>query len=351
MSLRPTAPHPQWKETLESVRPPVGPVTPQSRFGSVGKWIRQVVFRAVRPVIFAEHQVHLELARAIELVGHQAQFPGCSMTFPQELDADEVVDLDSRAGRLFLHRDDQVMAPFISQHGVWEPDETDFLRGLLRPGHTFLDVGAYVGYMTVLGARIVGSAGRVIAVEPDLCNLRLLRANLWRNGVSAQIAPIAAYSRRGFIRLVRSEANRGDHQVWEARGEGSLVPCSTMDELLGDVRVDVAKIDTQGVDHQVLEGMTHLVRHNPAIIVLSEFWLGGLIERGVDPMSVLGRYADLGFSIGLLGRGGVVHTATAEEVIDACRAWDGLYVNLVLTVRGTHAVGGVSPSSESTTDA
>lgn len=332
MSLRGPTVRPEWKERLESVRPPLEPVTPRSRFGLGGKWIRQAVFRVARPVIFAEHQVHLELARAIELVGHHLQSPGCSTTFPDELDADQVVEVDTPAGRLFLHRDDQVMTPYISTHRVWEPDEADFLRAVLRPGHTFLDVGANVGYMTVLGARIVGSAGRVIAVEPDLRNLRLLRANVWRNGVSAQIAPIAAYSRGGFIRFVRSATNFGDHQVWEGPGEGSLIPCSTMDELLGDARVDVAKIDTQGVDHQVLEGMAGLVRRNPAIVVLSEFWLAGLMARGIDPLNVLGRYADIGFAIGLLDRGGAVRSATAEDVIDACRAWAGLYVNLVLTV-------------------
>jgi FkbM family methyltransferase len=271
-------------------------------------------------------------------VGHQIQSSRWSTSFPEELNTNDVVDVDTPAGRLFLHRDDQVMTPFISEHGVWEPDETDFLRALLRPGHTFLDVGANVGYMTVLGARMVGSAGRVIAVEPDFRNLRLLRANLWRNGVSAQIAPIAAFSRRGFVGFARSETNCGDHQVRERSGEGPLVPCATIDELLGDVRVDVAKIDTQGVDHQVLEGMEGLVRRNPAIVVLSEFWLGGLLERGIDPMSVLGRYADLGFAIGLVGRGAVVHTATPQDIIDACRSWDGLHVNLVLTV-GEYASG------------
>jgi FkbM family methyltransferase len=322
----------EWEETLESLRPPLEPVTPQSRFGPVGMWIRKAVFRAARPVIYAEHQAHLDLARAIESVGNQIPPPGWSTGFPQELNADEVVDLDTAAGSLFLHRDDQVMTPFISEHGVWEPEESEFLRARLRPGHTFLDVGANVGYMTVLGARMVGSTGRVIAVEPDSRNLRLLRANVWRNGVSAQIAPIAAYSRRGFIRFVRSETNRGDHQVWEGESEGSLVPCSTIDELLGDMRVDVAKIDTQGVDHHVLEGMAGLVRRNPAMVVLSEFWLEGLRERGIEPMTVLGRYGELGFTIGLLGPGGAVRPATAQDVIDACRAWAGLYVNLVLTV-------------------
>ncbi len=296
-----------------------------------------MVFRTVRPVIFAEYEAHLQLARAIESVGAHVGYGKWSVGLPEELRPSEFVDVQTDVGQLFLHRDDKVMTPSISEHGVWEPEEAEFLRGSLRPGHTFLDVGANVGYMTVLGAQRVGSTGSVIAVEPDSDNLRLLRANLWRNGVSAQLVPLAAYSRRGFIGFVRSETNRGDHQVREGLSGGTCVPCSRLDELFGDIRVDVAKIDTQGVDHEVLEGMSGLVRTNPAIVVLSEFWLAGLLERGIDPLAVLGRYDELGFAVGLLA-GGSVQPAEAQEVIDACRAWEGLFVNLVLTVKGHGSV-------------
>ena len=250
--------------------------------------------------------------------------------YPAELDLAAVVDVDTRVGKLFLHADDKVMTPLISETGHWELEESEFLAATLREGDTFLDVGANIGYMTVLGARLVGAAGRVIAVEPDDDNLLLLRANLWRNGLTAEIAPIAAYSRRGFVHFVRSDVNRGDHQVHEGARGGPLIPCARLDELLGDVRVDVAKIDTQGVDHEVLEGMAGLLRRNPAMTVLSEFWLEGLDDRGVDPLAVLARYRELGFSLGLLTDGGAVRPVTAEQVLEACRAWQGLYVNLVL---------------------
>ena len=324
---------------LGRTRPALEPATPRSRFGSVGDLLRRSVFRAVRPVIFAEHRVHVDLARAIAAVGSDLESGRWSASFPEELIPAEVVDLESDVGSLFLHRDDTVLAPYIAAHGVWEREEADFLRATLRPGHTFLDVGANVGYMTLLGARSVGTAGQVIAVDPDRANVRLLRANLWRNGASARVLPLAAYSRVGFIPFVRSEIHPGDHQVREGSEEGVLIPCSRLDELLGNLHVDVAKIDTQGVDHEVLEGMAGLLRRNPAMVVLTEFWLEGLSERGVDPVAVLGRYGELGFAIGLLTAGGGVRPADAQDVIDACRAWEGLYVNLVLTARGQGSGG------------
>jgi FkbM family methyltransferase len=295
------------------------------------------VFRAARPVIFSEHDVHLELARAIALVGTQVGRSEWSSLIPEELDPSDVVDVKTDVGLMYLHRDDKVMTPAISEHGVWEPEEAAFLRTSLRPGYTFLDVGANVGYMSVLGGRSVGAAGRVIAVEPDSANVRLLRANLWRNGVPASVLPLAAFSHRGFAGFVRSEVNRGDHQLHEGVSDAPLVPCSRLDDLLGPIHVDVAKIDTQGVDHEVLEGMTGLLRANPGMLVLTEFWLGGLEDRGIDPLGVLSRYDELGLALGLLTPDGRVRSADPQNVIDACRAWAGLFVNVVLSAKGRQA--------------
>jgi FkbM family methyltransferase len=314
----------------ESVHPPLQPVTDDSRFGAPGRWLRRAVFRTARPILYAEHEVHLQLAHVIDSLDARVALGELTVEIPDELDPAVVVDIETHIGKLFLHADDEVMTPFISRERCWEPEESDFLRSALRPGHTFLDVGANVGYMTVLGAQIVGPAGRVIAIEPDESNRRLLRANLWRNGLSARLLPVAAYSRCGYLGFVRSLTNRGDHQVSESREGGSFVPCATVDDLLGDLHVDVVKIDTQGVDHEVIAGMSRLTRSNPNLVVLSEFWLGGLLERGIDPFAVLHRYRELGFTLGLLGSGASVRTVFAQDVIDACRAWEGSYVNLVL---------------------
>jgi FkbM family methyltransferase len=193
----------------------------------------------------------------------------------------------------------------------------------------FLDVGANIGYMTLLGARACGPSGRVIAIEPEARNLSLLQANLWRNRLGATVLPAAAYSRHGFLHLVLNERNPGDHQVHQGGGE-ALVPCVRLDEHLGDTHVDVAKIDTQGTDNEVVAGMAGLVRHNPAIIMLAEFWLEGMEQRGVEALAVLRDYRSAGYRLGLLGAGGKAQDATDSEITARCESWPGRYVNLVL---------------------
>ncbi len=151
------------------------------------------------------------------------------------------------------------MTPFVQAHGFWEASETRFLRDALHEGMTFIDVGANTGYFSVLGSRLVGATGRVFAVEPERRNIAVLKANLWRHGCdNAVILPIAAHRQRGFLPLRLNDENRGDHQVGWSDEASALVPSARLDDLLAGVSVDVAKVDTQGVDHDVIDGLSGL---------------------------------------------------------------------------------------------
>ena len=72
--------------------------------------------------------------------------------------------------------------------GRYGPQETALLGAALRPGATFVDVGANWGYFTLLAAHRVGPAGRVVALEPDPRLFALLRANLAANGIGWAVA-------------------------------------------------------------------------------------------------------------------------------------------------------------------
>lgn len=95
--------------------------------------------------------------------------------------------------------------------GIWEPDITAFVRRRLAPGDTFVDVGAHVGYYTVLASGLVGESGRVVAVEPSPRNFGLLTANL------------ALDNRRRNVRAVNMAAasQRGTVDIWGGLTWGS----------------------------------------------------------------------------------------------------------------------------------
>ena len=205
-------------------------------------------------------------------------------------------------GDLFVHADDRVMTPAIRQDGSWERDEAAFLAQTLRPGDTFLDVGANFGYFSVFGAFLVGSTGSVIAVEPEGRNLQLLKANLWRNScANAVVLPVAAGREQGFLPLRLNEENRGDHQTGVGAAPDRLVPAVRLDDLLAGRRVDCIKVDTQGSDHDVIAGLSRVIRESRST-VLCEFWPEGLDERGIDPLSVAEEYRQAGFADGAARR-------------------------------------------------
>ena len=62
---------------------------------------------------------------------------------------------------------DRFVSRRIREEGVWEPYETSLVLAMLRPGDVFVDVGANIGYFTILAASAVGAQGMVFAFEPD----------------------------------------------------------------------------------------------------------------------------------------------------------------------------------------
>jgi FkbM family methyltransferase len=303
-----------------------------SRFGRAGLLARSAVLRLTKPLAVRESLVDEHLLVGLEAlavdtaVSHRA-----ASSFPEPLTPELVVDVPTELGPLFMHASDRVMTPFVQAHGFWEASETRFIRDALREGMTFIDVGANTGYFSVLGSRLVAATGRVFAVEPERRNIALLKANLWRHGCdNAVILPIAAHRQRGFLPLRLNDENRGDHQVGWSDEASALVPSARLDDLLAGVSVDVAKVDTQGVDHDVIDGLSGLFPPGRPATIMCEFWLEGMAERDIDPDEVLRGYQRLGFDLGLLEEDGSVRVASAPDIVAAAAGWEGLYVNVVL---------------------
>ncbi len=238
---------------------------------------------------------------------------------PFEPTLEPVVDLTTVVGRLLLPTADRVITPAVSRWGVWEAAETCFLEATLGPGQTFVDVGAHVGYFSVLAAKLVGASGRVIAVEPERRNLDLLYRNLARNGCgTAAVVPCAAGFAPGHVSLALDEDNRGGHRVVEPGDEDGdvFVSCVRLDDVL-PTQVDVIKIDVQGYDHEVVDGLRRTIASNPKLLLIVEFSREELARRGVDRAEVLAGYEELDFAFGMFDSGGKLRDVTAGEVLAA----------------------------------
>jgi FkbM family methyltransferase len=134
----------------------------------------------------------------------------------------------------------------------------DFIRSHLGRGAVFVDVGANVGYYTLVASKLVGSHGRVYAIEPVPSTAVILKANVKMNDCrNVLVYDVAAWSSEEEVTLEIPESAYGYASVVRGSDEGKkiTVKATTLDEILqGATSVDLVKIDVEGAEHEVLIG-------------------------------------------------------------------------------------------------
>jgi FkbM family methyltransferase len=165
-----------------------------------------------------------------------------------------------------LHDNDELISRVLRRHRLWEAKSSWFCLRHVRPGDHAVDVGANIGYYSLVLSRRVGPQGRVYAFEPEPSNLALLHANLQINGCSnVVVEPLALADVHGHGALYLCPSNRGDHRLGVTPDRDVItVPVSTADRCLRSHlgRFDFVKIDAQGAEELVLRGMPQLIERN-----------------------------------------------------------------------------------------
>jgi FkbM family methyltransferase len=193
-------------------------------------------------------------------------------------------------------------------HHDWLP----ILPALLRPGGTFVDIGANIGYFTLLAAGLVGTGGRVVAIEPIPRTGERLRANIALNGftqVRVEHCALGAAAGTLELHLPPPEVHR-DYLVtglaipgWQAL----TVPCTTLDEAFAAWQlpaIDLMKIDVEGGEPQVIRGGRSVLASGRVRALVCEISGVHLAQAGLTPDSFADDLATLGFRHARLGRDG-----------------------------------------------
>jgi FkbM family methyltransferase len=149
--------------------------------------------------------------------------------------------------------------------GNYEPELRSFFRNLLQPGFVAVDVGANIGWHTLLMAQCVGAQGRIIAFEPNpWVRDRLVHHIALNRLQQVEVLPYALSDTAGLVKFVGPPAGdprSGDGYLVPASGAGSTdcieVEATPFDALLGRLalaRLDLMKIDVEGFEWCVLRG-------------------------------------------------------------------------------------------------
>jgi len=234
---------------------------------------------------------------------------------------------------------DRLIGPRFIVDGEYEPETTAFMRRVVNETSVCIDVGANFGYYSCLLGHLAWR-GRVLAYEADPEVHRLLRDNVWINWCSAIVEPhnAAVADRDGTLRLYRRLTRAGNTSIIESTpeelealdepaSEPFDVPAIALDSLLVHLsRVDLVKIDVEGAEALVLEGMRELVaRRHPTIVMEWSPWQTR--RAGFEVSKLVSLIGELDLIPHRIGPGG-----TTEEI--SLDALAGLtYQNLVLIPR------------------
>lgn len=194
-----------------------------------------------------------------------------------------------------------VIQRYLYYFGIWEPDVTAVLGSRLREGDVLVDIGANIGYYTLLGARLVGANGLVVAVEPAPKIMSELTANIRANNLTnVRTRQVALSDHAGRLRLFDGPPdNIGHTSLVPTDGPSIEVDVTTGAELLADIdpgRIRLIKVDVEGAELEALKGLVPVLeraeRADVLLEVSSRHMPGG--RAAVDEIFAI--MGDLGFA-------------------------------------------------------
>ena len=238
--------------------------------------------------------------------------------------------------RIYAAEDDSAVGRHV-RHNVYEPDVTAVFRRLLAPGMGIIDIGANIGYFSMLSASIVGDSGYVLAIEPNARNARMLEASRRANGFGhVTVLQAAAGPRTGLLALHRSYSNGTTSALPEGAAwleEAETVACVRPDTLVEPGRrIDLIKVDVEGAEYLALSGCTSVIERDRPVIV-SEFspdHMPGF--SGIDGPGYLRWLVGLGYNLAVVEPdGSACEAAGIERVMTAYRERGVDHIDILAT--------------------
>ena len=193
-------------------------------------------------------------------------------------------------------RDSQFLA-----FGTYNEPVTELFKQEITPGMIVADLGAHVGYYTVLASKLVGAHGKVFAFEPAPDNFTLLTKNISANNLLNVAALQKAVSNKEVTTRLVLQDSYG-HFLSEKQPRGSAVievNSISLDRFFEekDIVFDFIKMNIEGYEMAALEGMPRIVKRSPHLKLITEFCPEFLIRAGFSPEEFLKTLLGHGFNI------------------------------------------------------
>jgi FkbM family methyltransferase len=196
------------------------------------------------------------------------------------------------------------LVAYFAFRGFPEPGLLKAFRSVVRPGMVVVDVGAHLGLYTLEAARALCGFGRIYSFEPAPDIFALLMQNIQLNGYR-ELEMIHARSeavldRQGTAILFGQPQDSGNSTLFrtpEVTETVDVITVSLDDALDDEAKIDVVKIDAEGAEPWILQGMSRILARSPGIHIFMEFAGTHLRRAGVDPFDFFQALLGMGFQI------------------------------------------------------
>jgi FkbM family methyltransferase len=225
---------------------------------------------------------------------------------------------------LAIHR--QMIADF-RRREMYEPSRSNFLYNILRPGDTFIDIGAHIGYFSLLASALVGRTGFVYSFEPERKNYVQLLANIALNraGNVQPFEQALGASEMDVAFYVNKSGRDGAHALAEPDSRGrqnafrqESLHLTTFDNVFGDgthARVRAVKIAVEGAETDVLRGASRHLEHHAFEVVLCRFDTRRMRRMGSHEADLRALMASFGYECyGLTGDADLIHVPADQPI-------------------------------------
>lgn len=205
--------------------------------------------------------------------------------------------------------------------GLYEKETTALCRNIIKPGMKVIDVGAHVGYYSILFSKLVGVNGKVLSFEPSKKNFELLKKNTKRLK-NVEVFSLAVSDKVGNIDFYEGDKT-GSHSIFPAefRKIHKKVSSITLDSFIAanpnrPPKIDLIKIDIEGGEPYAIAGMKDLVQLNKNIALILEFCPKNLNFSNIAPDEFLESLHRLGFQIFIIRSGGRLERVRPNDRVE-----------------------------------
>lgn len=236
--------------------------------------------------------------------------------------------------QLLVDRQDQGLSQSVVANGYWEMWLTEAVEAALKPGMVAIDVGANVGYFSMLMADRIGAAGRVHAFEPNPSMAALLADSAARNGFHGRITvhddPLWDVDGvEALLKVPEGEPKNAHLIIGAGDAIGYQLTTRRLDSYPALFDADVIKIDVEGAEEAIWRGMEGLFAVGRPLTIFLEY----SPVRYRDPMRFLDAIMSRGFALAELSVSHGIQSTTPEQVLSGNPCED----RMLALVRGAQA--------------